>query len=194
MALKCVCAILLALIPATARAECEAEAIQAREKIFTSGPFHYVIRNWKEASDGRKASDWTETGEAEPHKAGPMVTVFDSPYQPCIVPEVREKAVSAKCLGQVEVEGQSLTGYELKIMHMPQGYTEKLFVEPATGLTVRYERLAQPGYHSSTTTYRYDASIKFEAPKGGVYPFPARVPRQEADWMDWEHCYEVTHF
>ena len=167
----------LALHPAAVRADCEAEAIKAREKILTSGPFHYSTRIWDASFS---AYDWKKAGLIEPNKAEhaqeissknaqyhkykyqETITIgkqrwkkgdegwflpisipsFPADYD-SVVPDINEAPLATKCLRQVNIDGKDLTGYEFQTkITRDLRYTEKLFVEPGTGLTVRYERIA----------------------------------------------------
>lgn len=210
--------IALAFIPALAQADCEAEAIRAREKIFTSGPFQYSTRIW----DYFSIYDWKKVGLIDPNKAEhvqetvgnndnsrkykyremiivgkqrwekgdvgwflPTLMPSEALDHDSVVPDPNEQILSAKCLGQVQIDGKSLTAYELKTNAVLSfAYTLKLFVEPSTGLTVRYERTA-PGpifdlyLFNVISTYRYDTSIKIKPPKVDVNDFPPSVPAQE---------------
>lgn len=208
----------LALHPAAVRADCEAEAIKAREKILTSGPFHYSTRIWDASFS---AYDWKKAGLIEPNKAEhaqeissknaqyhkykyqETITIgkqrwkkgdegwflpisipsFPADYD-SVVPDINEAPLATKCLGQVNIDGKDLTGYEFQTkITRDLRYTEKLFVEPGTGLTVRYERIAPRRIFDAffldvISTYRYDASINIEPPKVDLDDFPPPLPAQ----------------
>jgi hypothetical protein len=211
--------IVLAWIPAIAHADCASEAIEARNKILTSGAFHYSTRIWDASFS---SYDWKKAGLIEPNKAEhvqetignnersrqykyremitidkqrwekgdagwflPKATLADVVDYDSVVPDLHEEILTPRCLGQVEIEGKSFTGYEFqtKIAWGLQ-YTVRLFADPGSGLTVRYERHA-PGPIFDVTlfdvisTYRYDASIKIEPPKVDVNDFPPPIREQD---------------
>ena len=75
-------------------------------------------------------------------------------------------------------EGKNLIGYEFPNVSWRPSHV-KLFVEPSTGLTVRYERIV-PGaldldLSNVISTHRYDASIKIEPPKVDVNDYPPPI-------------------
>jgi hypothetical protein len=179
----------LALIPSAAYADCQSEAGKARENILASGPFHYRSRQWN------KNFDRLQVGMIEPNKAehivestqdgerGPEEIYIDTQswkndgfgWLPPLgsrwshqfrVPESPDQVVKAKCLGEVEVEAKTLIGYEVEANITPHKFLEKIFVDPNTRLTVRYERTGDgPEAINVVNTYRYDDSIKIEPPQ-----------------------------
>ncbi|KJC42436.1 hypothetical protein UP09_19685 [Bradyrhizobium sp. LTSP885] len=181
--------IALALLPAAAYADCESAAGKARESILASGPFHYSSRQWN------KNFDRLEVGMIEPNKAEhivettqngqrghetiyidkqswdndgfgwlpPLATMWSHQFR---VPDSPYQAVKTKCLGDVEIEAKRLIGYEVEAKNSVQMFTEKIFVDPDTGLSVRYERTGdRPEAINVINTYRYDASIRIEPPE-----------------------------
>jgi hypothetical protein len=182
MAQKHILTLILVLLPSAGRADCEGDARRAREMILASGPFEYKSRQWNEKFDR------LEIGLMEPNKyhivtkrqnnqrvsigeqswendgfgwLGPRRAIWDHSD---ILPQAW--APSAKCLGTVVVDERSLIGYEQNAKTYTNNYIEKLFVEPGSGLTVRYERVLSSGFgFNVVSTYRYDASIKIEPPK-----------------------------
>jgi len=182
----------LALLPCAAYADCESEAGKARENILASGPFHYKSRQWNENFDRlqvgmiepNKAEHIIESTQSDQRDSeriyidnqswendgfgwlpplgstwSHQLTVPETPYPPY-------QALKTKCLGDVKVEAKSLTGYEVEAKITPHKFLEKIFVDPNTGLTVRYERTGDdPEAINVVSTYRYDSSIKIEPPQ-----------------------------
>lgn len=215
MVLRLIFVFVLTLIPAAAHAACEAEALKAREKILISGPLQYSARIWGDFYDLKKVGliePYTaehmqeETGRNGPFRnnnresitigtqrwekgdAGWFLPVPGSSTGAYDSVPPHEPILTAKCLGRVEIEGKSLTGYEYKTSS--ELYIERLFVDPSTDLTVRYERHADhfifdfPLFYV-ISTYRYDASIKIEPPKVDVNNFPP--PLEEREEVTGEH-------
>jgi hypothetical protein len=198
MRLMIVCAVVLALIPAAAWADCMRDAIKARQMILASGPFHYESKRWSGDTEvkiyGLIEPFWarhifitrnTSKGQVTQERisvSGQNWLKGDSGwFQPVGIHTVTGWELipfqmnnyegwgvhSAKCFGQVEVEGKSLVGYEL----VKTGISEKLFVDPSSGLTVRQEEaltpppILQPVSFNTISTFRYDPSIKIEPPQ-----------------------------
>jgi hypothetical protein len=198
---QCACAAAFALIPAAAHADCMADAIKARAAILASGPFHLDARRSWGGNDWRHYA----RGEVEPDRAihltqGPTMYISEPDefehistgdktwekgttgwYQPenyryfplWFAPPAGDKGVlAAKCLGQVEIDGKNLIGYELEFADAP----EKVFVDPGSGLTVRYERQYSHNerLEGVISTFSYDPSIKIEPPE--VAPDAPKAP------------------
>ena len=193
MALKHILTWALALFPLAVRADCTSEARKAREAILTSGPFQYKSMQWNRNFDRlqtglivpNEAEHILETAQSRHgrHWAGgekiligkqswakdsvgwlpPRGTSWTHQLS---VPDAPYEASSTKCLGSLEVEGQSLIGFEQNAKMDNWDFIEKIFVEPGSGLPVRYERSASAGDGINViNSYRYDASIKIEVPK-----------------------------
>jgi hypothetical protein len=198
MALKHVF-VALALFPSSAWADCESDAGKAREDVLASGPFHYTSRQWnvhfdrleigmidpnraeyivEKTQKGQRDHEriyidkqaWENDGFGWLPPLGAMwshgLAVPDNPP-----PYGFYQAVKAACLGKVEIEGKSLTGYEVEAQiaqHRslaPRTFIEKIYVDPDTGRTVRYERMGDiPDAINVVSTYRYDAAIKIVPP------------------------------
>jgi hypothetical protein len=192
MALKHILTLALVLLPSAGRADCEGDARSAREMILASGPFEYRSRQWNEKFDrleiglmeANKAYHMVEMAQNN-RPENEIILIGDQSWEndgfgwlgphrrtavwfnsSSTVPLVSYEASSAKCLGTVVVEERSLIGYEQNAKIHTNNYIEKFFVEPSSGLTVRYERVLSSGVgFNVVSTYRYDASIKIEPPK-----------------------------
>jgi|GEM_PF-3866136 len=185
----------LALIPSAAYADCERDAGKARENILASGPFHYRSRQWN------KNFDRLEVGMIEPNKAQHIVEMTQNGQRghewiyidkqawhndglgwlppagalwshSFTVPESPYQALKTKCLGEVDIEGKSLIGYEVEAkitphkFSKPQMFIERVFVDPNTGMTVQYGRTGDsPEAINVANTYSYDVSIKIQPPQ-----------------------------
>lgn len=187
MAQKYILTLILVLLPSAGRADCEGYARRAREMILASGPFEYRSRQWNHNFDR------LEIGLMEPNKArhivqrkgwneeiligeqrwendgfgwlGPRKTIWNQSTDR-MMPLASNEGSSTKCLGTVVVEERSLIGFEQDAKEYTSNYIEKIFVDPGSGLTVRYERILSSGLgFNVVSTYRYDASIKIEPPK-----------------------------
>lgn len=193
MALKHILTLALVLFSLGARADCAGEARKAREAILTSGPFQYKSRQWNKNFDRlqtglivpNEAEHILETAHSRHGRhwaGGETISIGKQSWEKDSVgwlpphgtfcagdlrgPDAPYEASSTKCLGSVEVEGQSLIGFEQNARMGNRDFIEKIFVEPGSGLPVRYERSASAGDSINViNTYRYDASIKIEAPK-----------------------------
>jgi hypothetical protein len=185
----------LALIPSAAFADCGSEADKARENILASGPFHYRSRQWnrnfeqlnvgmiepnkaehvvESTHNGQRGSETIYIDEQSWNNDGfgwlpPALAMWS--HQPT-VPDSPYLALKTTCLGEVEVEAKTLIGYEVEAeinpykIAKPDVFHEKIFVDPNTRLTVRYERTGdRPDVINVVSTYRYDASIKIEPPQ-----------------------------
>ncbi|MGO9483753.1 MAG: hypothetical protein ACLPX9_04080 [Rhodomicrobium sp.] len=200
MALKHILTLALVLLPSAAYADCASEARAAREAILKSGPFQYKSRQWNKYSDWLKIGviepnkaerilEWTMDSHVQHWALEEQITIGQQgwtkdsfgwrsswpkflPYE-LAIPQSPYEASNTQCLGRVEVEGKSLIGYEQNAKILDWNFVEKIFVDPDSRLTVRYERIYVLGTNSSgngswdnvTSTYSYDASIKIEPPK-----------------------------
>ena len=199
MALKYVFVLALIVVPALALADCKTEATKARDAIVTSGPFFYTSRHWGR-SPGSAPFDRSERGVIDPDKAqhiehiqamGPKrETIWigkqrwgtDSfgwlpPEETAsghmlTIPFASYTSPTAKCLGTVDIDGHRVIGYELETEFGEQTLIEKLFVDPTTQLTIRFEWVVAPHADKRryveanlVSTFRYDPSIRIEPPK-----------------------------
>jgi hypothetical protein len=200
MALKQTLTLALALLSSAAYGDCASDARRAREAVLTSGPFQYRSRVWNKYSDWLKIGfiepnkaehilEWTMDTPGRHRTREEQITIGQQgwakdsfgwrssspeflPHE-LAIPQSPYEASNTKCLGRVEVDGKSLIGYEQNAKILDWNFVEKIFADPDSRLTVRYERIYVPGTASSgygtldsvTSTYRYDASIKIEPPK-----------------------------
>lgn len=186
----------LAMNHSAAQADCESAADKARENILTSGPFHYTSHQWNKNFDRHRtgtiepnkaehiAVEWSQDGQRISEQIyigtqswkndgfGWLPPLGSSWSHQFTVPDASYQALKTKCLGQVVIEAKALIGYELEtrfILYTPppaEVFLEKIFVDPDTGLTVRYERSGgTPEAINVVSTYRYDPSIRIEPPQ-----------------------------
>ena len=122
---------------------------------------HFYVAALEEISIGKQTWLKGNTGWFQPVDFQSLViphssvdTVLDWRVPPG---DLFASLVWAKCLGPVEMEGKSLVGYQLQL----DASIKRVFVEAATGLTVRIE---YPAYDTSLNIH-YDATINIRPPK-----------------------------
>jgi hypothetical protein len=178
--------LVICLLPQFAFADCDDEARAARLRIVGSGPLHFEMERWSThfrgslcgmIDPGRAQKTRSCTGDAQRIHIdnqvwdndglgwqGPYLSHWN--YQGA-VPEMLSafRFVSARCLGQEVIAGRAVTKYEFVTKTNVAIDVETLFTDAASGVPVRYETRpdGRDGLNTSTT-YRYDSTIKIEPP------------------------------
>ena len=171
MTLKHTVILALILLPSSARPACETEADKARSAILSSGPFQYKSKQWigdfERTRTGyivpNKAEHVVEMAENDWRSKKEIIVIdkqgwtkgsFGWQPQPSLALFLRYKpampgdsyVTDTKCLGTVVAGDKSLTAYEQSTRFDYASYVERTFVEPGSGLTVRYEKVLTSGF------------------------------------------------
>jgi hypothetical protein len=170
--------------------ECFDEAVAARERIWTAGPFRFDSTRWDrngrtrtcgEIDPGRAQREGSCEGAATVSREkvwiatqrwendglgwrGPVASLWTHQEK---VPAagVSFQANQVTCFGRVIVAGRELNGYAFATRLPDRISSEMLFTDVDTDIPVRFETRGRSDAASgSVTTFHHDASIRIEPP------------------------------
>lgn len=180
---------MICVLPQLALAECRDDALAARARITSSGSLHFDTTHWNGRTT-RRTCGTVDPGRARhmrdcgaDSRGHEEITIakqtwrndglgWQGPYTADWfyrdqIPEAvsRDSFAESRCLGRVTLDRVAFDKYELLVRPGPLQFIETLFVDVKSGMTTRYDKDPQrPGWLSTRTTYRYDASITFAPP------------------------------
>lgn len=173
-----------------AASQCEDEAHAARERAWSSGPFHFEATRWNKDSRLRICGEivpgsaqrerncdaaagtaretvWIGDRRWEKDRAGwrgPYSTIWTHQDR-APAPGLSFSAGQVTCLGRVVIDGRTTIKYEFAKQIADRVWVEAIFTDEHSGIPVRFETRGRSDASSGfTAIYRHDPSISVDPP------------------------------